>query len=157
MYLALKVVHVAALVIFLGNISLAMVWKWDADRTRNPTIMAHVLHGVVAGDRWITVPSAVLLFISGFGMAMLGGLPLLHTDWIWKASIAFAASGVLYLYPIGPDQRRMERIALAAGGEPADMDWAAYARLSRRWLLFGLLAIAALVVAMVLMIYKPTG
>lgn len=155
MYLTLKAIHVAALVAFLGNISLAMVWKWHADRSRNPAIMAHVLHGVVAGDRWITVPGAAILFISGVAMAVLGGLPLLHTGWIWKASLAFAASGVLYLYPIGPDQRRMERMALAAHGDPAALDWGAYAALSRRWLLFGLLAITALLVAMALMIYKP--
>ena len=57
MFLMLKVVHILAVILFLGNITLAMVWKLDADRTRNPAIMAHVLNGVVLGDRWITVPS----------------------------------------------------------------------------------------------------
>jgi len=42
-----------------GKLSDADFGRVDADRTRNPAIMAHVLHGVVLGDRWITVPCAV--------------------------------------------------------------------------------------------------
>lgn len=155
MYLALKVVHILAVVLFLGNISLAMVWKLDADRTRNPAIMAHVLHGVVLGDRWITVPCAVILVSSGVAMAVIAQLPLLHVGWIWQSLLLFALSGALYAFPIGPDQRRLQALAQAANGNAANMDWAAYTRLSRRRLSMGTLAILAPAVALALMVLKP--
>lgn len=157
MYLALKLVHATAMVAFLGNIGLALVWKLDADRSRDPRIIAHVLRGVIVGDRWITLPSAALLLASGVAMAILAGLPLLHTGWIWQASLAFAASGLLYGYPIGPDQKRMHALAQRAHGDPQAMDWPLYRRLNRRFLGFGVVAISAIVVAMALMIYRPAG
>jgi uncharacterized membrane protein len=155
MYLTLKVVHILAVILFLGNISLAMLWKLDADRTRNPAILAHVLTGVVLGDRWVTVPSAVILVSSGVLMAVIGQLPLLHVAWIWQSLLLFALSGALYVFPIGPDQRRMQTLAQAAHGDAASMDWAAYARLSRRWLSMGALAILAPATAVALMVLKP--
>lgn len=155
MYLALKVVHILAVVLFLGNIGLAMLWKLDADRTRNPAIMAHVLEGVVLGDRWITVPSAVILVSSGVLMAVIGHLPLLHIGWIWQSLLLFALSGALYVFPIGPDQRRLRELAQAAHGEAANLDWATYTKLSRRWLSMGALAIFAPAAAVALMVLKP--
>lgn len=157
MYLTLKVVHILAVILFLGNISLAMIWKLDADRTRNPAIMAHVLKGVVLGDRWITVPSAVALTASGVMMASIGRLPLLHVAWIWQSLLLLTLSGLLYLYPIGPDQRRLAAIADAAHGDAASMDWNAYTRVSRWWLGIGVLDILASAAAMVLMVVKPGG
>jgi uncharacterized membrane protein len=155
MYLVLKVVHILAVVLFLGNIGLAMLCKLDADRTHNPVIIAHVLRGVVLGDRWITVPSAIVLAVSGVTMAIIAQLPLLHVSWIWQSLLLFLLSGALYVFPIGPDQRRLQALAQAACSEPASMDWVAYASLSRRWLRFGALAILAPAVALVLMVLKP--
>jgi uncharacterized membrane protein len=155
MYLALKVVHILAVVAFLGNISLAMIWKLDADRTRDPAIMAHVLKGVVLGDRWITVPAAVVLVVSGVMMAINAHLPLLHVDWIWQSLLLFGLSGALYAFPIGPDQRRMLAVAQAAGSDGAAMDWNVYRRLSRRWLGVGAVAILAPALALALMVLKP--
>ena len=156
MFLMLKVVHILAVILFLGNITLAMVWKLDADRTRNPAIMAHVLNGVVLGDRWITVPSAVILAVSGVAMAILSRLPPLHVGWIWQSLLLFVLSGALYVFPIGPDQRRMLALAHAASKKPSAMDWSNYTRLSRRWLRTGALAILAPAVAVALMVLKPT-
>lgn len=155
MFLTLKVVHILAVIFFLGNITLAMVWKLDADRTRNPAIMAHVLNGVVLGDRWITVPSAVILSVSGVAMAIMSRLPLLHVGWIWESLLLFGLSGALYIFPIGPDQRRMLAIANAANQDAAPMDWSAYMRLSRRWLQWGAVAILAPALAVMLMVLKP--
>jgi uncharacterized membrane protein len=157
MFLALKVVHILAVILFLGNITLAMVWKLDADRTRNPAIMAHVLKGVVLGDRWITVPCAVILSVSGVTMAIMSRLPLLHVGWIWESLLLFALSGALYIFPIGPDQRRMLAIAHAANQDTAAMDWNAYKRLSRRWLRLGAVAILAPALAVMLMVLKPSA
>jgi uncharacterized membrane protein len=133
-----------------------MLWKLDADRTGDPAIMAHVLKGVVFGDRWITLPSAVILVSSGVLMAIIGRLPLLHVGWIWQSLLLFTLSGALYVFPIGPDQRRLQALAQAANGDAANMDWDTYTRLSRRWLSMGTLAILAPAAAVALMVLKPS-
>jgi uncharacterized membrane protein len=155
MYLAVKVVHILAVVLFLGNIGLAMVSKLDADRTRDPVVIAHVLKGIVFGDRWITVPSVVVLITSGITMAILGRLPLLHVDWIWESMLLLAFSGALYVYPIGPDQRHLLSLARKACESGASMDWGSYLSISRRWLYVGWLAVLAPAAAVGLMVLKP--
>jgi uncharacterized membrane protein len=155
MYLALKVVHVLAVVLFLGNISLAMVWKLDADRTKDPVVMAHVLRGIVLGDRWVTIPSVIALIASGITMAVLGKLPLLHVDWIWQSMSLLGLSGALYVYPIGPDQRHLLELARTARENGANIDWPVYQSVSRRWLYAGWLAILAPAAAVALMVLKP--
>lgn len=155
MYLLLKFLHIVALVMFLGNIAAAMVWLRDANRSRDPGIIAHTLHGVIVGDRWITLPSAAFVFGTGFALAMNAQLPILRTGWIWQSLLAFALSGVLYAYPIDPLQRRMRALALAATQSRAQMDWARYRRMARAWYVLGFLSIALLVGVIALMVFKP--
>lgn len=79
MYLALKILHVAAVVVFLGNLVTGILWKMHGDQTTNPVIIRHTLAGLIRADRWFTIPGVVLILIGGFGAALIGGLPLLRT------------------------------------------------------------------------------
>ena len=47
MYLAMKVLHVLAVVLFLGNIITGVFWKAHGDRTGDPRIIAHTLEGII--------------------------------------------------------------------------------------------------------------
>lgn len=154
MYLALKCLHVLAAIAYLGNIALALVQKLDADRSREPRLMAHALRAVVAGDRWITVPAATVLTASGIAMAVIAGVPLLRTGWLWQGASLLALSGLMYAWPLGPDQRRMLALARAAVAGGA-FDTARYRRLSRRWLAFAVASIVLAVGAVVLMVVRP--
>ena len=37
MYIAFKILHIAAVVIFLGNLVTGIFWKMQAERSRDPT------------------------------------------------------------------------------------------------------------------------
>ena len=154
MYIALKTLHVLAVVLFLGNIITGLFWKAHGDRTADPRIIAHTLEGIIRSDRWFTVPGAV--FIVGFGVAaaVLGGLPILGTGWIWQSIVLFSVSGLAFVLQVAPLQRRL--LALAAAGISSQRwDAAAYRRLSRRWEIWGVVAILTPLAALVLMVYKP--
>ena len=69
MYLAMKTLHVLAAVLFLGNIITGLFWKAHGDRTGDPRIIAHTLDGIIRSDRWFTIPSVLLILVSGFGAA----------------------------------------------------------------------------------------
>ena len=90
MYLAMKTLHVLAVVLFLGNIITGIFWKVHGDRTADPRIIAHTLEGIIRSDRWFTIPGVVLILGFGVGAAVIGGLPILGTGWIWQSIALFA-------------------------------------------------------------------
>jgi uncharacterized membrane protein len=152
MYLALKTIHVFAVVAFLGNISVGLYWKAVADATRDPAIIEHTMKGIIRGDRLITVPSIIVLFVAGLAAALNAHLPLLHTGWILWSLVLFIISGLAF----GPLTRVQLRLAEVAGQMAADESRRrGYEFLSRAWNFWGLIALGAPVVILVLMVVKP--
>ena len=147
MYLALKVVHVAGVILFLGNITVGVFWKQFADRTRNAAIMAYTVDGIIRADRIFTIPGILILLAGGIGAALVAGYPILGTGWILWALIAFALSGVAF----GPLSRTQRSLSTAA--HAGDLE--TYDRLSQRWNIFGAIALILPVLAFVIMIVKP--
>ena len=154
MYIALKIMHVAAVVIFLGNLVTGIFWKIHGDQTADPIIIRHTMAGLIRADRWFTIPGVVLILTGGFGAAIVGGLPLLRTRWILAGIILFAISGLAYTQQVVPLQRQMLAVA-ASGVESRRLDWDKYRALSRRWNVWGSIALLAPVLAMIGMIAKP--
>ena len=154
MYLVMKTLHVLAVILFLGNIITGLFWKAHGDRTDDPRIIAHTLEGIIRSDRWFTLPGVV--FILGFGVAaaILGGLPILGTGWIWQSIVLFSVSGLAFMLQVAPLQRRLLALA-SAGASGQRWEGAAYRRLSRRWEFWGIVAILTPLAAVVLMIHKP--
>ena len=154
MYIALKILHVAAVVIFLGNLVTGILWKIHADQTRDAAIIRHTIAGLIRADRWFTIPGVVLILIGGFGAAIVGGLPLLGTPWILWGIILFTVSGIAYMGRVVPLQQNMLKVA-RAGVESGNLDWDRYRALSRNWNVWGTIALLTPVLAMIAMIAKP--
>lgn len=154
MYLVLKIVHVAAVVVFLGNLVTGIFWKMHADRTRDPRIVGHTVAGLIGADRWFTIPGVVLILIGGFGAAIVGGFPLLRTPWILAGIILFTISGIAYMARVVPLQRQMLRLA-RSGEENGSFDWNRYRALSKQWNIWGTVALLTPALAMIAMIAKP--
>jgi uncharacterized membrane protein len=154
MYIALKILHVAAVVIFLGNLVTGILWKMHGDQTSDPVIIRHTVAGLIRADRWFTIPGVVLILIGGFGAALVGGLPLLRTPWILAGIILFTISGFAYMGRVVPLQRQMLAVA-RSGVETGTFDWGRYRALSRSWNVWGSIALLTPVVAMIGMIAKP--
>jgi len=153
-YLAMKTLHVLAVVLFLGNIITGLFWKAHGDRTGDPRIVAHTLEGIIRSDRWFTIPGVVLIIGFGVAAAIIGRLPILGTGWIWQSIALFAVSGLAFMLQVAPLQRRLQKLASVGVGGGA-WDQAAYRRLSRRWEFWGVVAILTPLAALILMVYKP--
>ena len=154
MYIALKILHVAAVVIFLGNLVTGILWKLHGDQTKNPVIIRHTMSGLIRADRWFTIPGVVLILIGGFGAAFIGGLPLLRTRWILAGIVLFTISGIAYMARVVPLQRQMLGAA-RTGVETGTLDWDKYSALTRSWNVWGTIALVAPILALVAMIAKP--
>ena len=150
MYLVLKLVHVAAVVMFLGNITTGLFWHRHAVRARDPGKLAHVVDGIIRSDRWFTGPGAVVIAVTGIGLAQVGKLPIFGTGWIAVSLFAFIASGAIFGMRVAPLQRRLLELARA----PA-FDEPAYHALARSWETWGGIALVLPLVAMALMVLKP--
>jgi uncharacterized membrane protein len=154
MYLFLKLLHIVAVVLFLGNIIVGIFWKAIADKTRDPRIIAFTMDGIIRADRIFTVPGVILILIGGFGAAGIGRMPMLHTPWILWSIILFTISGIAFMGWLVPIQKKLRAVA-AGAGDASKMDWNAYERLSNQWKLWGLVALVTPLIALVLMVMKP--
>jgi uncharacterized membrane protein len=153
-YLAMKTLHVLAVVLFLGNIITGLFWKAHGDRSADPRIIAHTLDGIIRSDRWFTMPGVLLIVGFGVAAALLGRLPILGTRWIWQSIVLFSISGLVFMFQVAPLQRRLLSLAAtAASGQ--SWEEATYRRLSRRWEFWGIVAILTPLAAVVLMVHKP--
>jgi uncharacterized membrane protein len=152
MYAALKVIHIIAVILFMGNIITGLFWKAHADRTRNVKFIAHTMDGLIRADRWFTIPGVVVITAAGIFAAIQAGLPLLRTGWILWSLIAFSASGIAFAWQVAPLQKELLAMTRAAGD--GELDWALYRSKSLRWELWGLFATLAPAIAVVLMVLK---
>jgi uncharacterized membrane protein len=153
MYTIFKVVHILAVVMFLGNITVGILWKTIADRTSDPRIIAFTLRGIIQADRWFTIPGAVVIVIGGVGAALIGGIPILGTGWIVWSIALFLIAGAAF-GPVARGQRQMQALAQAAS-EGGALDRVRYAALSRTWAIAGTIALIAPILAVILMVAKP--
>jgi uncharacterized membrane protein len=151
-YLGLKLIHVLAVVLFLGNITTGIFWKAHADRTRNPAIIGHMLEGIIQADRLFTMPPILFILIGGIGAAIAGHLPMLGTGWIFWSIVLFVVSGIAFMAHVVPAQRKMLALVRKSG---ETLDWVAYRSLSHRWELWGAVALVTPAIAAVLMVMKP--
>jgi uncharacterized membrane protein len=152
MYQFLKLIHVVAVILFLGNVITGLFWKAHADRTRDVRFIAHTMHGIIRSDRWFTIPGVVVITVAGILAAIQAGLPILRTGWILWSLVAFSVSGIVFAWRVAPLQKQI--LALTKDAGDAAFDWNLYRSKSLQWELWGLLATFTPLVAVVLMVLK---
>jgi uncharacterized membrane protein len=137
-YTTFKMLHVLGVVLFLGDIIVTGVWKYRADVTGRPEVIAFAQRLVTLTDWVFTFGGAVLILIGGFGMIGVAGLDIRTTSWVKIGLALFLASGAIWAAILIPIQIAQARIArtFAGGGEIPERYW----RLNRLWYVWGSLA-----------------
>jgi uncharacterized membrane protein len=153
-YLLLKSLHVLSVVLFLGNIVTGVFWKFHGDHVGTLPARAQALEGVIRSDRWFTMPGVFAIIITGVWMALNAHLPLLGTKWILWSLILFGISGASFSVFVAPLQKKL--LANVRAGIAGNWNQAEYRKLSRSWELWGAVATLAPVIALFLMVTKPT-
>jgi uncharacterized membrane protein len=80
---------------------------------------------------------------------------MLGTGWIFWSIVLFSLSGLAFGVRVAPLQRELLSLA-QAGVDSAKMDWPRYRQLSRRWEAWGVFALLTPLVALALMVLKPS-
>jgi uncharacterized membrane protein len=153
MIAVLKLIHVLAVIAFVGNITVGLFWKRFADATRDPAIIAHTIAGIIRADSIFTIPGIVVIVAAGVATAMAAGYPILGTGWILWGIIFFGIAGAAF-GPVARAQRLLLDLARQSSAS-GDLDWPEYRRLSSTWDLWGTIALIAPLISVALMVLKP--
>lgn len=152
MYTLMKFIHVFGVVLFVGNIITAALWKTRADRTGDLTTIAFAQRTVVSADRAFTIPGIVLILIGGYAMAARRPWPLHGLPWLeWGQGLFFIAA-LIWLLVLVPTQRRL--VAVSEAGRLAGRLDPEFDRLSKRWAVWGGMATLLPVIVLFLMVTK---
>ena len=152
-YLVWKLVHIGAAIVFLGNITTGLFWAAHAHKSRNFTIIASTFNGIILSDRWFTIPGVLVIVGTGIAAALEGDLPILGTSWILWPIILFSFSGVVFGMWVVPLQYQIADLARTS--DTSEQAWEIYAKLYKRWELWGLVALVLPLAALVIMVLKP--
>jgi len=153
MYTWLKFVHIFGVVLFVGNIVTAALWKTRADRSGDLATVAFAQRTVALADWVFTLPGVLLVLIGGYGMAAKRPWPLHGVRWLEWGQGLFWLAVLIWIIVLVPTQRRL--IALSEAGRKAGSLPPEFARLSRRWAMWGGIATLLPIIVLLLMVAKP--
>jgi len=94
----------------MGNITVTAIWKYFADRTQQPEVLAFAQKLVTYTDWSMTVWGVVLLMGGGYFMIFFANWPLTQ-HWLLWSQILFVAAGLIWLLVLVPIQIRQARLA----------------------------------------------
>lgn len=155
-YLLLKLLHIMAVIAFLGNITTGLFWMKRADKTSDPGIISFTMENIITSDRWFTIPGVIIITAGGIGAALYAATPILRTGWIFWPLVLFSLSGIIFSAKLVPLQKRIYQFT--RGAKKENFQWDVYRSLLRQWEAWGLAALLAPAGALVMMVLKvPAG
>ncbi len=147
-----KIIHLLGIILLVGNVTVTACWKFYADGTRDPRIIAFSQRLVTITDWAFTAWGIGLTVIGGYGAGWVAGIDPWRTSWIVWAEAMFALSGCIWLGVLLPIQIRQARAVKRFTDGTAIPE--AYFQDTRTWLRWGIVATVPLMAALYVMIFK---
>ena len=145
-----KVLHVLAACLFLGNVVVSGTWAFLAERTRNFEVVSFSNRLVLITDVMFTLTGALLVVYTGYLMShRYAGAPASSQAWISWSYMLFGLSGLIWLLVLVPIQLR-QRLLLKRHLSITPE----YLKLSRIWQISGAIATIVPLPIVYLMIAK---
>ncbi len=151
-YLALKYIHILSMVLLFGTGLGSAFYKWMADRGGNVVNIAVTNRHVVLADWLFTTPTVIIQPVSGLWLASMIGIPV-STPWLALSLGLYVLAGICWL-PVVWLQIRMRELSAQAVENNTPLT-AQYWRYARIWFYLGIPAFIAMILIVLLMIFKP--
>ncbi len=149
-YLLLKWLHILAAIVFLGMGAGTAWFKLWADRSGSIPVIVWAQRLVVKTDWIFTLPSGLVLPVTGIGLAQMAGWPL-SSGFAFHGLLLFGVAGLTWL-PAAWLQLRMRRAAEDA--QRTGVLDPGFHRDHRLWLMLGVPSFLAAVGATLVMVLK---
>ena len=150
-YSLLKTVHILSMVLLFGVGLGSAFYKWMADKSGNVTHIAVTNRHVVLADWVFTTPTVILQPLSGIWLVYLLGIPL-TVPWVMISLFLYTLAGLCWL-PVVWLQIRMLKIAEISVATRIPLP-KLYWQMARCWFWLGVPAFFAMILIVVLMIFK---
>ena len=151
-YLALKSMHILSVILLFGTGLGSAFYKYFTDRGGVTAAMAETNRLVVRADWWFTTPTILIQPITGYAM-MYSVQWSWDTPWLLASVVLYLLAGACWL-PVVWLQIRMRDLSRSAAAQDRPVP-AVYWRMARIWFLLGLPAFGAMVLTVLLMVFKP--
>ena len=152
-YSYLKLIHLIAVMLFLGNIITGLFWMHIAVKTKDLKIINFTMKGIIKSDRYFTIPGVIIITAGGFLAAIYGHLPILKTGWILWSIIMFSISGLAFSFKLAPLQKKIYNLTLNKETS-TDFDWSNFNKVYFEWDIWGFIALITPLAAFVMMTLK---
>ncbi len=150
-FLILKWVHIISAVLLFGAGLASAFYMWNAHRDGNLQVIRFALKNVLLADWLFTIPSIVLLPVTGVWMMNLKGYSF--TDlWIWLSLTFFVIAGLCWMAASVLQYWMKSHADRTAENESLPVP---YWKCKRLWFRMGLAAFPAVVAVFVLMVFQP--
>jgi len=152
-YLLLKSIHIFGVILLMGNIIVTAWWKFNADKTKDPRVIKFAQRQVTLTDFVFTAPGAFLAVVAGDSMSYGFMSNTWNIEWLTWGRCLFIASGVIWitiLIHTQIKQARMVRNFSDTKSIPEE-----YWKLSKRWNVFGAIAVILPLINIYWMVFKP--
>ena len=151
-YLLLKWIHILSSTFLFGTGIGSAFYKLLADREGNLHNIAQTNRHVVLADWLFTTPTAIIQPLTGIMLARVIGFPL-DTPWLLASIVLYILTLACWI-PVVFMQMRMSRLSQEAL-RTQQLLGPEYHRLTRQWILLGMIAFIAMVAVFYLMVFKP--
>jgi len=152
-YKYLKLFHLIAVMLFLGNIITGLFWMRFAVKAKDLNIIRFAMKSIIKLDRYFTIPGVILITTFGILAAIYGHFPILGTGWILWSIILFTASGIAFGFKVAPLQTKIYNLTLNKEN-PTDFDWTHFNKVYLAWDIWGFIALILPLAAYVMMTLK---
>ena len=153
MFSILLLFHVLASIIFIGNNITGAFWKVQADKTGNVDIISNSAKALLRADYQFTLPSLIVLFVTGVWMGGLSGWERFQEIWLGSSFVLLVITVLIWVVVLSPRLRTLVRIATdcAETGKLSE----GYTAVSRTWSIWGGVVTLLPIVILILMVLKP--
>ncbi|GIT70037.1 MAG: hypothetical protein Ct9H300mP27_11410 [Chloroflexota bacterium] len=98
----LLIIHVLASIIFIGNNITGAFWKVRADKTGNLEVMSSSVRALLRADYQFTLPSLVVLFVTGVWMGGITGWERFQEIWLGSSFVLLVIIALIWGIISGP-------------------------------------------------------
>jgi uncharacterized membrane protein len=154
MYSFLKTIHLLGITLFFGNVIVTGVWKFFADKTKDPVIIAYSQRLVTITDFLFTTIGATMLTVSGIYLIFEQGYNVLEETWLLTSIIMLGISTLLWLVVLIPIQIKLAKLTKTFNPETTIP--IKYWKLQYIWYWVGGIGTLLPLFNYYLMVYKPS-
>lgn len=152
-YAYFKLIHLIAVMLFLGNIITGIFWMRFAVNSKEASIISHTMNSIIKLDKYFTIPAVIIITAFGILGAYYSSLSILKTGWILWSIILFSISGMLFSIKVAPLQKTI--YLMSSNSAIATKEgWMNFKKQYLKWDTWGIISTLASLAAFVMMVLK---